>query len=254
MPMSATAMNTQRSVSRQAETRALHDKLRAERRTFGAAHTDAAPVLNVASEFDALGIDFSLPSKPSIILMPIKDLSADGAHGHLAAGLRIDMQSALVKISGLFVIAAGSAAIYNDRGVRPEQVSQEMGVRHVLECSIQGNAGQIRITAQLSDGISGQIVWSERYDRKLDGDFLIQDEIVERIVTSLDVKLVGGEQARVWRKTLRDPKALELYYKGLELLGTFDKQSVALARTLFERVANIAPDVTLGPTCVAFCQ
>ena len=241
-------------VQPQAQTRALHDTLRAERRSLGAVENDAAPVLNVTSEFDALGVDFSLPSKPSIILMPIKDLSSNGAHGHLATGLRIDMQSALVKISGLFVIAAGSAAIYNDQDVGPEKVAHEMGVRHVLECTIQGSDEQIRVNAQLCDGVSGQIVWSERYDRKLDGNFLIQDEIVEKIVASLDVELVGGEQARVWRKTLRDPKALEFYYKGLELLAVFDKQNVALARTLFERVAKIAPNVTLGPTCVAFCH
>lgn len=73
-------------------------------------------------------------------------------------------------------------------------------------------------------------------------------------MTSLDVALVSGEQARVWRKTLRNPKALELYYRGLELLTTFDKQSVTDARRLFEKVAKIAPDVTLGPTLVAFCH
>ena len=241
-------------VEPQPETRALGDRLRSERKTSGANQTDDAAVPTVAAGLERLGIDFSLPSKPSIIVMPFNDLSAHGGLSHLAEGIRIDVQSALVKISGLFVISAGSATTYANRTVRPEQVTQEMGVRYVLEASLQGSNEQIRLTAQLNDGTSGQVVWSERYDRKLDDNFLIQDEIVDRIVTSLDVALVSGEQARVWRKTLRNPKALELYYKGLELLTTFDKQSVTDARRLFEKVAEIAPDVTLGPTLVAFCH
>ncbi len=240
-------------VQPQPETLALYDRLRWERKNRIDSHIENTSLANVASELDTLGVDFSPPSNPSIILMPFKDLSANGELSHLAEGIRIDVQSALVKISGLFVIAAGSAAMYADRVVRPEQVSQEMGVQYVLEGSIQGNTEQIRLTTQLNDGTSGQVVWSERYDRKLDNNFVVQDGIVEKIVTSLDVKLVSGEQARVWRKTLRNPKALELYYKGLELLITFDKQSVAAARQLFEKVSEISPNVTLGPTYVAFC-
>jgi len=241
-------------VEPQPETRALGDRLRSDRKSRGDRPTDSAAASSIASELDRLGIDFSLPSKPSVILMPFNDLSANGELGHLAEGIRIDVQSALVKISGLFVIAYGSAETYANRAVRPEQVSQEMGVQYVLEASLQGKSDQIRVTAQLNDGTSGQVVWSERYDRKLDSDFLIQDEIVDRIVTSLDVTLVSGEQARVWRKTFRNPEALALYYKGLELLTTFDEQSVAAARQLFEKVSKISPNVTLGPTYVAFCH
>lgn len=241
-------------VQPQPETVALRNRLRSDRKSRGESQNASAPLANIASELDALGIDISPPSKPSIILTPFKDLSANGELSHFAEGIRIDMQSALVKISGLFVIAAGTAAVYADRPSRPEQVSQEMGVRYVLESSIQGNAEHIRVTTQLTDGLSGQVVWSERYDRKLDSSFLVQDEIVERIVTSLDVKLVSGEQAKVWRKTIRHPKALELYYKGLEVLNNFDKQNVAAARQLFEKVTEISPGVTLGPTLVAFCH
>ncbi len=242
------------AVQPQPETVALRNRLRSDRKSRGESQNASAPLANIASELDALGIDISLPSKPSIILTPFKDLSANGELSHFAEGIRIDVQCALVKISGLFVIAAGTAAVYADRPSRPEQVSQEMGVRYVLEGSIQRIAEHIRVTAQLTDGLSGQVVWSERYDRKLDSSFLVQDEIVERIVTSLDVKLVSGEQAKVWRKTIRHPKALELYYKGLEILNNFDKQNVAAARQLFEKVTEISPGVTLGPTSVAFCH
>jgi adenylate cyclase len=173
----------------------------------------------------------------------------------MAEGIRIDVQCALVKISGLFVIAAGTgAAVYGNREATPEQVSREMGVQYVLEGSVRGNAERLRVTAQLSDGTNGQVLWSEQYDRVVDDSFIVQDEIVQKIVTSMDVKLVSGEQAKVWRKTLRNPKALELYYRALESLEAFDKQSVADGRRMAERVTEISPDVALGPTLVAFCH
>jgi DNA-binding SARP family transcriptional activator len=234
----------------QPETLALYAKLRAERRS----KSENAPRIDVAGALQTLGVDFSLPEKPSIILLPIKDLSENGEFSHFAEGIRIDLQSALVKLSGLFVIAAGNAALYASRDASPEQVSQEMGVRYVFEGSTRGYRNQIRLAVQLTDAAIGQVVWSEHYDCKLDEPLTVHDDIVERIVTSLDVQLVSGEQAKVWRRTLRNRKALELYYKGLRLLTTFDKGSVAAARQLFEKVSEISPDVTLGPTLVAFCH
>lgn len=242
------------NVQPQPETIALFKQLRSDRTSRGCIPATNAETEFIAPELHELGIDTSISSKPSIIIVPFKDLSANGHLGHLAEGIRIDVQSALAKISGLFLIAAGSASTYADQTASPEQVSREMAVQYILEGSVQGHNEQLRVTAQLTDGLNRQVVWSERYNRTLDDTFIVQDEIVDRIVTSLDVKLVSGEQARVWRKTFRNPKALELYYKGLELLISFDKDSVTAARHLFEKVAEISPDVTLGPTCVAFCH
>lgn len=201
------------------------------------------------------GLGLPLPSKPSVILMPFKDLSVGGELGYIAEGIRIDVQCALVKIAGLFVIAAGTgSAVYVNRDAEPEQVSREMGVQHVLDASVRGNSDRLRVTAQLTDGSNGQVLWTEQYDRVIDDSFIVQDEIAQKIVTSMDVKLVSGEQAKVWRKTLRNPKALELYYRGLDRLSQFDKEGVADARRMFEKVTEISPDVTLGPTTAAFCH
>ena len=240
-------------VQPQRETLDLRAKVLSNRRTPSAEPTPPAAI-DVASGFAELGMDFSLPPKPSIILLPFRDLSANGDLSHIAEGIRIDVQSNLVKISGLFVIAAGNAAIYTDRDAPLDQVSREMGVRYVLEGSVQGDAKQLRISVQLNDTETGKIIWSQRYDRALDSQFLVQDEIMESIVAALDVELVGGEQSKVWRKTLRDPKALEIYYRALDLLSDFDESSVAAARLLAERVSTISPEVTLGPTLVAFCH
>jgi tetratricopeptide (TPR) repeat protein len=129
-----------------------------------------------------------------------------------------------------------------------------MGVQYVLQGSVRGNSERLRVTAQLTDGTTGQVLWTEQYDRVIDDSFIVQDEIAQKIITSMDVKLVSGEQAKVWRKTLRNPKALELYYRALDRLEDFDKNGVADSRHLAEKVTEISPDVTLGPTLVAFCH
>ena len=201
------------------------------------------------------GLGLPLPSKPSVILMPFKDHSVNGELGYIADGIRIDVQCALVKIAGLFVISAGTgSAVYADRDAAPQQVSREMGVQYVLEGSVRGNSERLRVTAQLTDGKSGQVLWTEQYDRVIDDSFVVQDEIAQKNITSMDVKLVSGEQAKVWRKTLRKPKALELYYRALDRLSDFDKIGVASSRHLAEKVTEISPDVALGPTLVAFCH
>ncbi len=231
----------------------LRAQLLSDRRA-APAQTPAVESLDVSRDLAALGIEFSLSPRPSIILLPFRDLSADGDLSHIAEGIRIDVQSALVKISGLFVIAAGNAALYSDRDASAQQVAREMGVRYVLEGAVLGDASRLRISAQLTDEAAGTIVWSQRYHQAIDDAFQVQDEIVERIVTALDVELVSGEQAKVWRKTLRNPRALELYYRALDRLAEFDKGSVAAARQLAEKVSAISPEVTLGPTLVAFCH
>jgi TolB-like protein len=201
------------------------------------------------------GPGLPLPSKPSVILMPFKDLSAGGELSYLAQGIRIDVQCALVKIAGLFIVAAGTgSAVYANREISPQQVSREMGVQYVLEGSVRGSSERLRVSTQLTDGISGQVLWTEQFDRVIDDSFIVQDEIAEKIITSMDVRLVSGEQAKVWRKTLRNPKALELYYRALDRLSDFNKNGVADSRLLAEKVAEISPDVALGPTLVAFCH
>ena len=201
------------------------------------------------------GLGLPLPSKPSVILMPFKDHSSGDELGYITEGIRIDVQCALVKIAGLFVIAAGTgSAVYAGRNATPQQISREMGVQYVLEGSVRGNSERLRVSAQLTDGTSGQILWTEQYDRVIDDSFIVQDEIAQKIITSMDVKLVSGEQAKVWRKTFRNPKALELYYRALDRLSDFDKNGVADSRHMAEKVTEISPDVALGPTLVAFCH
>jgi len=197
------------------------------------------------------GLDLPLPAKPSIVLMPFTAVEEDASAQALASGLRLDIQTALVKMSGVFLIAAGTANAL--RGMPAAQAAVRLGVRHVLEGNVQRQGERARVNVQLVDTQADRIVWSEQYDRALDGSFALQDEIAERIVTALDVKLASGEQARVWRKCLTQPRARDHYYSGMLAFFQMNADAIASARAHFERLAELAPESPYGPTMVAFC-
>jgi TolB-like protein/class 3 adenylate cyclase len=118
-----------------------------------------------------------LPDKPSIVVLPFTNLSSDPEQEYFSDGLTEVLTSDLSKISSLFVIARNSAFSYKGKSPKVQDVSREMGVRYVLEGSVRKSGDQIRVTAQLIDGTTGEYLWSERYDRAMQDSFALQDEI-----------------------------------------------------------------------------
>jgi adenylate cyclase len=193
-----------------------------------------------------------LATLPSIAILPFKSAGSAIEQASLADGLRLDIQLALVKIAGLVLIGIGTTNTYRNKELLPQQAAQEMGARYLLEGFIQKAGERVRITVSLTDGSSGQVIWTEHYDRVLDDSFDVQDEITERVVTALDVKLMSGEQARVWRKTIKHPRAREYFYRGLHEFIKGQKEANSAARENFENVTRLVPETSLGPTMVAF--
>ena len=110
---------------------------------------------------------FPLPEKPSIAVLPFNNLSDDPAQDYIADGITENIISALSKISDMFVIASDSTFTYKGKPVKVQQVSEELGVRYVLEGSAQKSGNRVRITAQLIDATTGHYLWSEKYDRDI---------------------------------------------------------------------------------------
>jgi adenylate cyclase len=196
-----------------------------------------------------LNAKLALPEHPSIVIMPFRNLTGDPSKEHLGEGLRMDIQNALVKVSGLFLIASGSA--YALRGASAEEATRCLGVRYVLQGSIRAAGQRLRVAAELADAKSGQVVWGEQFDRTLDDSFELQDEITANVLAAMNVKLVLGEQAKVWHKTLKDLKPLEALYRGVHALFQMDRDAMRSARQWFERVAELRPDVPIGATWTA---
>jgi TolB-like protein/Tfp pilus assembly protein PilF len=203
----------------------------------------------VPAQLESLALP--LPDRPSIVLLPFTCTGQDPETAALADGLRIDIQNALVKMPGVFLIAAGSANAL--RGIDATDAARRLGVRNALEGTVQRQGERVRVNVQLTDTAAGTVTWSERYDRALDHTFELQDEIAARVVTALDVKLASGEQARIWHKCLTVPKSRDLFYRGMQAFFQMNKESMAAARTCFDRVVELAPDSSHGPSWIAMC-
>jgi adenylate cyclase len=192
------------------------------------------------------GIERLLSGKPSIAVLPFTNMSGDPEQEYFSDGITEDIITDLSKLSGLLVIARNSTFTYKGRAVDVRQVGRELGVSHVLEGSVRRAGGRVRITSQLLDSATGHHAWAERYDRNLEDIFAVQDEITREIVAALDVKLLRGEQATVWRQSLRRPEALDAYYRGLDLVNRMTREANDQAVHCFEQVIRLEPDSPLG--------
>jgi adenylate cyclase len=196
---------------------------------------------------------FPLPDKPSIAVLPFDNMSADPKQDYFSDGITEEIITALSKIQKLFVIARNSTFTYKGKPVKVQQVSEELGVRHVLEGSVRKDEDRVRITAQLVDALTGHHLWAEKYDRNLKDIFAVQDEITKKIITALQVKLTEGEQARFYAKGTNN---LEAYLKVMEanrLIQHLTKDGVLKAQHLAEEAIAMDPNYafaykTLGTT------
>jgi len=183
-----------------------------------------------------------LPDKPSIAVLPFVNMSDDPKQEYFSDGLTEDIITGLSKIPKLFVIARNSTFIYKGKSTKVQDVGRELGVRYVLEGSVRKSGERMRITAQLIDANSGHHLWAERYDRGLKDVFALQDEITENILTSMEVNLTEGEQARLWRKGAVNRKAYEKVLKALEYYRRMTKEDNALARKVYKEAMALDPE------------
>ena len=188
----------------------------------------------------------STRERPSIAVLPFTNMSGDPEQEYFSDGITEDIITDLSKLSGLLVIARNSSATYKGRAIDVRQVGREFKVSHVLEGSVRRAGGRVRITSQLLDANTGHHIWAERYDRNIEDIFAVQDEITREIVAALDVRLLRGEQATVWRQSLRGPEALDAYYRGLDYLNRITREANDQAARCFEQVTRLDPDSPLG--------
>jgi adenylate cyclase len=196
----------------------------------------------------------SLPDRPSIAVLPFQNMSGDAEQDYFVDGMVEDVITGLSRIKWLFVIARNSTFIYKGRAVDVKQVGRELGVRYVLEGSVRKSADRVRITGQLIDTATGAHVWAERYDRKYDDIFALQDEITLSVVGAIEPSLRRAEVERVRRKR---PDSLDAY--DLVLQAQLDVDSgmpelVTKALVLLGRALVLDPAYALAHANAAMCH
>lgn len=128
-----------------------------------------------------------LPDKPSIAILPFLNMSGDPSQEYFSDGLTEHIINGLCKVPDLFVIARNSSFAYKDKNVSIKQIAHELGVKYLLEGSVQRAGNRIRITAQLIDAVTDYHMWSENYDRDLSDIFALQDEITMKLIDTIQV-------------------------------------------------------------------
>ena len=201
------------------------------------------PSLEIASEEK---MAFPLPEKPSIAVLPFVNISDDPSQEYFSDGMTDDLITDLSKISGLFVIARNSVFTYKGKNVKVEQISRELGVRYVLEGSVRKAGEHIRINAQLIDASTGGHVWAERYDRNLKDIFALQDEVTQKIVAALVVKLTRDEKRRLVRKGTDNIEAYDYTLQGVDYFFRFTPDENALAQQMFKKAIDLDPKYALA--------
>ena len=197
------------------------------------------------------------PRKLSICVLPFANMSGDVEQEYFSDGISEDIITDLSKVSALSVVARNTAFTFKNKSVRIPQVARELGVSHVLEGSVRKAGGRVRITAQLIDGVAGDHVWAERYDRDLNDIFALQDEISEAIVAALKLKLLPEEKKAIEHRGTDNVEAYNLFlmarqYSVIASLG--DARMAESIMRLCRKAIEIDPNYARAWALIAATQ
>jgi adenylate cyclase len=190
---------------------------------------------------------YPLPDKPSIAVLPFTNLSSEKDQEYLCDGLSEEIIDGLAKNDRLFVIARNSSFTYKGKPTKIKEVAEDLGVRYVLEGSIQKAGGRVRITAQLIDALSGHHLFTERYDRQLKDILTLQDEITMKVLTAVQVKLTKGEESHIFAKGTNNLDAYLKVIQARDLKGSIlIKERVEKAIQLCEEAIALDPNYAVA--------
>lgn len=181
------------------------------------------------------------PGKPSIAVLPFENLSADPTQDYFSDGITEDIITRLARRSDMRVIARMSSFLYRDKSVKAQTVGRNLGVRYLLEGSVQRSADNIRITAQLIEAETGNHLWAQSYDRNFRDIFAIQDEIAGKVAVELAVNLTEGAMARLDFQATDNVEAYDYFLRGVKAFQQGRKRSNMEAGQYFEQAIKLDP-------------
>jgi adenylate cyclase len=177
----------------------------------------------------------------SIVVLPFTNLSNDPSQDYFADGITENLTTDLSRIRNSFVIARNTAFTFKGKNIDAKAISNELGVRYVLEGSVQRDQNRVRINAQLIDGETGAHLWADRFEEDVSNLFKLQDQVVARLANTLRYELVRAEAEKYAGS--KNPDAIDLAMRGRALLWPpFTKDKIDTARTWFEKALKFDPN------------
>ena len=198
--------------------------------------------------------DLTLPDKPSIVVLPFDNMSAEPGQDYLADGIVEAITAALSCIRSFFVIARSSAFTYKGRATNARDVGKELGVAYLLEGSVQKAGNRLRIIVQLIETEGGAHVWSSRFDGAIDDFFDLEDRITEQVAGALQPSIRIAEIERSRRKRPQDLGSYDFTMRALPHVWALEKEESAKALELLEKALAIDPEYPLALSLAGWCH
>jgi adenylate cyclase len=196
----------------------------------------------------------ALPDKPSIVVLPFDNMSAEPGQDYLADGIVEAITAALSCIRSFFVIARSSAFTYKGRATNAREVGKELGVAYLLEGSVQKAGNRLRIIVQLVETEGGAHVWSSRFDGAIDDFFDLEDRITEQVAGALQPSIRIAEIERSRRKRPQDLSSYDFTMRAMPHVWALEKEESAKALELLEKAIAIDPQYPLALSLAGWCH
>ncbi|BCG97622.1 adenylate/guanylate cyclase domain-containing protein [Mesorhizobium sp. 131-2-1] len=183
----------------------------------------------------------SVPSRPSVAVLPFANLGGDPGQDYFADGVTEDLITDLTKLSGLDVIARNSVFAYKNKPAALADVARDLGVRYVVEGSVRRTGEQIRLNAQLIDTATGDNLWANRFDRGMAGVFAVQDEMSGEIAKALGMQPSAAESERMARPPTENLEAYDFYLRAEQTARTGRRDGLREALALYDKAEELDP-------------
>jgi TolB-like protein/class 3 adenylate cyclase len=179
------------------------------------------------------------PPRLSIVVLPLANLGGGPEQEHFVDGVTESLTTDLSRIANALVVARNTAFTYKGRSVEAKQIGRELNVRYILEGSIQQGANRLRVNVQLIDGVTGNHLWADRFDKPMADLFDMQDEIVSRLANQLRSELFAVEAQRAEQEP--NPDSMDYYFRGVAAFNKGRVDNFQLAQTMFAKAVELDP-------------
>jgi adenylate cyclase len=204
----------------------------------------AAPVTTTPPAPVASNAAPAEPAHLSIVVLPFTNLSGDASQDYFADGITENLTTDLSRIRGSFVIARNTAFTFKGKSIDAKEIGKQLGVRYVLEGSVQRDQNRVRVNAQLIDAQTGAHLWADRFEEDVVDLFKLQDQVVARLANALNYELVRAEAETGAHS--KNPDVIDLDMRGWSLFYQVairpDKDTINAARASFEQALKIDPN------------
>jgi len=196
----------------------------------------------------------ALPEGPSIAVLPFTNMSHDPEQDYFADGMAEEIIAALSRCKWLLVIARNSSFTYKGKSVDVRRIGRDLGVRYVLEGSVRRAGNRLRFIAQLIEAASGAHIWADRFDGDMTDVFGLQDQITEKVVATLEPKILLAEIDRLKNKPAANLDAYDLLLRAQGLEYEFTRESLAAAVRCLEQAIALDPSYARALALMAYCH